>query len=62
VGWLFRDGDPDDLARAILHALEHRHQLPAMAAAARKLAEERGDWDRNFPKLLEAWEIATSMR
>lgn len=57
VGWLFRDGDPADLERAILHAIEHRAQLPAMSRAARQLAEQRGDWDKNFPKLLEAWEM-----
>lgn len=60
VGWLFRVGDPADLARGILQALEHRDQLPAMRAAARQLAEERGDWEKNFPRLLEAWEIALS--
>jgi len=57
VGWLFRDGDPADLERAILHAVEHRDQLPALSRAARQLAEERGDWDKNFPHLLEAWEM-----
>jgi glycosyltransferase involved in cell wall biosynthesis len=57
VGWLFRDGDSADLERAILHAVDHRSQLPAMSRAARRLAEERGDWEKNFPKLLEAWEM-----
>mgnify|MGYP001283432217 CR=1 FL=1 len=56
-GWLFRDGDPTDLERAILHAFDQRAYLPAMSRAARQLAEERGDWDKNFPKLLEAWEM-----
>jgi glycosyltransferase involved in cell wall biosynthesis len=57
AGWLFRDGDPTDLERAILHALDHRAHLPAMSRAARQLAEERGDWDKNFPHLLTAWEM-----
>lgn len=59
AGWLFRDGDPTDLERAILHAVDHRAHLPAMSRAARQLAEERGDWDKNFPHLLEAWEMVT---
>lgn len=62
VGWLFRAGDPADLERAILHALEHRDQLPAMGAAARQLAEDRGDWDKNFPHLLQAWELVINER
>ncbi len=59
AGWLFRDGDPADLERAILHAVDHRDQLPAMSRAARQLAEDRGDWDKNFPHLLEAWNMVT---
>jgi hypothetical protein len=31
-----------------------------MGASARRLAEERGDWDKNFPHLLEAWQMASS--
>jgi len=57
VGWTFRVGDPAGLERAILHAVDHRNQLPAMSRAARQFAEERGDWEKNFPKLLEAWEM-----
>ncbi|MFQ5616014.1 MAG: glycosyltransferase family 4 protein [Anaerolineales bacterium] len=60
VGWLFRDGDKRDLERALLHAVDNRDRLPTMGQAARKLAEERGDWEKNFPKLLEAWGLAWS--
>ena len=58
AGWLFRDGDPADLERAILHAADRRSELPAIGARARALAEVRGDWDKNFPNLLKAWELA----
>lgn len=58
-GWLFRDGDPTDLERAILYAVDHRDQLPAMSRAARQLAEARADWDKNFPHLLDAWNMVT---
>ena len=62
VGWLFRDGDVESLTNEILHVVEHRGQLPAMGRAARSLAEARGNWEMNFPRLFEAYEIALSQR
>jgi glycosyltransferase involved in cell wall biosynthesis len=60
VGWLFQDGNPLALQQGILHALENRQKLPAIGQAARRLAEERADWGRNFPHLLQAYRIALS--
>ncbi|MBU0511296.1 MAG: glycosyltransferase family 4 protein [Chloroflexi bacterium] len=60
VGWLFRDGEVDSLTEGILHAWGAREQLPAMGRAARHLAESRANWEKNFLKLFEAWEIALS--
>lgn len=57
-GWWFRDGDVDQLHGALVRAVDHREQLPEMGRAARSLAEARADWDRNFPRLLEAYELA----
>lgn len=57
-GWLFPDGDARAMAKAILTAIDERARLPEMAQAARKLAEERADWTKNFPGLLRAFEIA----
>ena len=57
-GWLFPDGDDRALEATIQHALEQRDQLPQMRSTARQLAEARGDWEKNFPKLGEAWHIA----
>ncbi len=59
-GWQFPDGDPQALAKAILRAVEERGRLPEMAQAARSLAEDRADWNKNFKELLRAYEIATS--
>lgn len=59
-GWLFPDGDADALAEAILRAVDERHRLPEMGRAARRLAEQRADWSKNFPRLFEAYDIATS--
>ena len=60
VGWLFKDGDVESLTNGILHAIKNREQLPTMGQAARKLAEIRGNWEQNFPKLFQAYEIALS--
>ena len=62
VGWLFRDGDVDSLSEGIIHAWESRSQLPAMGRAARRMAESRADWDQNFPRLFEAYQIALNRR
>lgn len=57
-GWWFPDGDVNALAQAILQALEDRKHLPEMGRAARQLAEQRADWEKNFPQLLQAYQIA----
>jgi glycosyltransferase involved in cell wall biosynthesis len=55
-GWLFRDGDVDDVAEKILLAIKSRRSWMRIGKAARKTAEERADWKSNFGKLLEAYE------
>ncbi|HXF84745.1 MAG TPA: glycosyltransferase family 4 protein [Anaerolineales bacterium] len=55
-GWLFRDGDADELADKILCAIKNRRAFKRMGKLARKTAEERADWRRNFGKLLEVYE------
>lgn len=61
-GWLFPDGDEQALAEYIIQAYQQRSTvLPAMGAAARRLAEQRADWQRNFQKLLEAYQLALDL-
>ena len=55
-GWLFRDGDVDDLAEKILLAIKNRRSFKKIGEAARKTAEEKADWKKNFGKLLEAYQ------
>lgn len=57
-GWLFADGDIDSLAKAILHAVEHRQSLREMGEKARRVAEERANWELNFTTLLHAYDLA----
>ena len=55
-GWLFRDGDVDDLAEKILHAIKNKKSFKQIGDAARKTAEQKADWKKNFGKLLEAYD------
>jgi len=58
-GWWFPDGDAQELAQGILQAIQQRTRLAEMGCAARRLAEEKANWEKNFPQLLKAYEIAT---
>lgn len=59
-GWLFPDGDEQALAQAILQAASQRAQLAHIGQAARRLAEQRADWRKNFNELLRAYDMACS--
>ena len=61
-GWFFRDGDVNDLAEKITYALKNRKSFTRIGEAARKTAEQKADWKRNFGKLLEAYDIVSSLR
>lgn len=58
VGWLFPDGDAPAMAERIQAILDQRDQLAEIGRRARCLAEHRADWEKNFPGLLRAYEIA----
>jgi glycosyltransferase involved in cell wall biosynthesis len=60
-GWLFRDGDVNDLAEKILNAIQNRKLFEKIGLAARKTAEQKADWKRNFGKLLETYDLILSM-
>ncbi len=57
-GWLFPDGDDEALASAITHAWEQRQNLADMGKNARRVAESRADWEKNFPQLERAYALA----
>jgi L-malate glycosyltransferase len=59
-GWLFRDGDVEELAEKILNAIKNRSSFDEIGKAARKTAEEKADWKKNFGKLLEAYNKVVS--
>jgi len=57
-GWWFAPGDARALTDVLGSAIEARDRLPGMGRCARAIAEARADWDRNFPRLLEAYRMA----
>jgi len=58
AGWLFGDGDEVGLADGIIRAYNQRQELALAGQAARRLAEERADWSKNFQCLLAAYQMA----
>ena len=61
-GWLFRDGDVDDLAGKILSAIKNKREFRRIGESARKTAEERADWKKNFGKLLQVYDVVARER
>jgi glycosyltransferase involved in cell wall biosynthesis len=60
-GWTFPDGNAPALTAAFIKAYDERQRLPEMGRVARHVAEGRADWGKNFPKLLDAYEIASKV-
>lgn len=56
-GWIFRDGSSRDLAEKMCAAAESKN-LDDIGKAARKTAENKADWSKNFPVLLQAYQAA----
>lgn len=54
-GWLFRDGDVDQLAEKILAAMDQREKLPEIGRASRRSAEMRADWKKNAETLMNVY-------
>ena len=53
-GWVYQDGNIEDLTESILAAAGA--QLEPMGQAARQTAEEKADWQKNKQVLLKAWQ------
>ncbi len=54
-GWLFRDGDANDLAEKILAAISQREKLPEIGRSSRRSAEMRADWKKNAEALMNVY-------
>jgi glycosyltransferase involved in cell wall biosynthesis len=61
-GWLFRDGNVDELASKILAVINQRERLPQIGAAGRKTAERRADWKKNSEALMDVYRSLITKR
>jgi glycosyltransferase involved in cell wall biosynthesis len=57
-GWLFPDGDVSALKNQILQIYHQNNDLPRISLNARRQAEEKADWSKNFKQLLLAYQLA----
>jgi glycosyltransferase involved in cell wall biosynthesis len=57
-GWWFLAGEAGSLAGAILAARAAGTGLTERGRRGRAIVEARADWKRNFPRLLEAYQMA----
>jgi glycosyltransferase involved in cell wall biosynthesis len=60
-GWIFPDNDVDDLVHKITQAVSARNYWAMIGAHNREVAEDGADWTKNFPVLLQAYELALSI-
>ncbi len=60
-GMIFRTGDSDELADKMVFCCGNRGLLRNYAETARKLIEEKADWDKNKAKIHSAYEKATGL-
>jgi glycosyltransferase involved in cell wall biosynthesis len=60
-GWLFPAGDVKALADLLVEIWGRRADLPAFGRRARKTAERKADWGKNFPLLLHSYEEAVRL-
>ncbi len=61
-GWLFCDGDVDDLSAKILQAIEKRETLAQIGRNARSVAEARADWKKNTETLLRTYDTVIRLK
>lgn len=59
-GWFFPTGEVDEIAEGLLFALDRQEDLRRMGTAARRLVEERANWTKNFPKLLDTYAMVVN--
>ena len=58
TGLHFAPGDPDDLAKKVAWAWEHRPEMAAMGKAARRVYEDRYTANRNYHLLMNIYDSA----
>ncbi len=63
-GWIFKDGNSQDLAEKIIEVSQNRKKAAIFGSNARLKAEADANWNENFKKLLATYEtmLTTSRR
>jgi glycosyltransferase involved in cell wall biosynthesis len=56
-GWLFKDGDSNDLANTLLSVYQQRSNMQIIRDHARQTALEKADWRKNFSILLSTYDL-----
>jgi glycosyltransferase involved in cell wall biosynthesis len=54
-GWIFKDNNPRDLAERIIEISRNKKEIARFRKNARLKAESDTDWNKNFTKLLDAY-------
>ncbi len=57
-GWSFADGAVEGLTQGISTAVQYKDDLKSMGQTARDVVEVRADWNKNYPKMIEAYQMA----
>lgn len=58
TGWFFADGEVDALTQGIFTVVQQKDDLMSMGQIARDVVEVRADWNKNYPKMIEAYQMA----
>jgi len=57
-GWLFKDGESDQLSSLMIKTARTPEVRATLGVAARMTTVDRADWKKNTPKLLDAYQLA----
>jgi glycosyltransferase involved in cell wall biosynthesis len=57
-GWLFKTGSVEDLTKNMTEIFKNKMHLSQVGIEARKSAEKKANWEVNFQKLLNAYQLA----
>lgn len=61
-GWVFKDGNPDNLAEKIINISQNRKDVFSCGKQARTKAEADADWQKNFAKLIDTYDRMMKIR
>lgn len=57
-GWIFKDGDRDELARLMIEASRSLELRSAFGKEARRIVSDRANWKKNSSRLMDVYQIA----